>query len=70
MPVSCIARQLKNRNTYHIHIALINHLNHLTMQEIKIVGMIHIPGVNDEVYTTYINSLPIIEDNNLWYQLP
>ena len=39
-------------------------------QEIKIVGMIHIPGVNDEAYDTYINSLPIIEDNNLWYQLP
>ena len=40
------------------------------MQEIKTLGMIHIPGVNDEAYTAYIDNLPLIEDNNLWYQLP
>lgn len=39
-------------------------------QDIKILGMIHIPGVNDEVYTTYINSLPSTESNNLWFTLP
>lgn len=38
--------------------------------DIKIVGMIHIPGVNDEAYATYINSLSSIESNNLWYTLP
>ena len=40
------------------------------MQEIKTLGMIHLPGINDEAYAAYINSLPLIEDNNLWYQLP
>lgn len=41
------------------------------MQEIKSIGMIHLPGVNDEAYATYINNLSSIEDNNnLWYQLP
>jgi hypothetical protein len=39
-------------------------------QEIKSLGMIHIPGVNDEAYATYINNLPIVEDNNLWYHIP
>jgi hypothetical protein len=39
-------------------------------QEIKIVGMMHIPGVNDEAYAAYINNLPIVESNNLWYTLP
>ena len=39
-------------------------------QEIKSLGMIHIPGVNDEAYATYINSLPSVESNNLWYTLP
>ena len=39
-------------------------------QEIKIQGMIHIPGVNDEAYATYINNLPSIESNNLWFTLP
>ena len=40
------------------------------MKEIKSIGMIHIPGVNDEAYAIYINNLPIVGDNNLWYQLP
>lgn len=39
--------------------------------DIKIVGMIHIPGVNDEAYATYINNLSSsIESNNLWFTLP
>ena len=38
-------------------------------QDIKSLGMIHIPGVNDEAYATYINNLPIVEDNNLWYHI-
>jgi len=39
-------------------------------QDIKILGMIHIPGVNDEAYATYINSLPSMESSNLWFTLP
>jgi hypothetical protein len=39
-------------------------------QEIKSLGMIHIPEVNDEAYATYINNLSSIESNNLWYTLP
>lgn len=38
--------------------------------EIKTIGMIHIPGVNDEAYATYINSSSSIESNNLWFTLP
>jgi len=36
----------------------------------KPLGMIHIPGVNDEAYATYINNLSSIESNNLWFTLP
>lgn len=36
----------------------------------KPLGMVHIPGVNDETYAAYINSLPAVESNNLWYTLP
>jgi len=50
-----------------IYIALNN--NYMTT-EIKIQGMIHIPGVNDEAYATYINSSSSIESNNLWFTLP
>ena len=39
-------------------------------QEIKVIGMIHIPGVNDEAYANHINSLPKPKGNNLWYHLP
>jgi hypothetical protein len=39
-------------------------------QEIKSLGMIHIAGVNDEAYVTYINNLSSIESNNLWFTLP
>lgn len=39
-------------------------------QEIKVLGMVHIPGVNDEAYNAYIDNLPSIESNNLWYTLP
>ena len=39
-------------------------------QDIKSLGMIHIPGVNDEAYATYINNLSSIESNNLWFTLP
>lgn len=53
------------RNT--IHIALNN--NYMT-QEIKTIGMIHLPGINDEAYATYINNLSSMESNNLWYTLP
>jgi len=38
--------------------------------EIKTIGMIHLPGINDEAYATYINSLPSMESNNLWFTLP
>jgi len=39
-------------------------------QEIKVQGIIHIPGVNDEAYATYISKLSSIESNNLWFTLP
>ena len=30
--------------------------------DIKILGMIHLPGINDEAYAEYIKSLPVIEE--------
>ena len=39
-------------------------------EEVKSLCMIHIPGVNDKAYATYINNLSSIESNNLWFTLP
>jgi len=34
------------------------------------IGMIHLPGINDIAYTQYIASQVPAQPNNLWYQLP
>ena len=34
------------------------------MEKIKSIGMIHIPGVNDEKYNEYKTSLPVVEEDS------
>jgi len=40
------------------------------LKEIKPVGMIHIPGVNDKQWKKFQEKKKQSETNNLWYQLP
>jgi hypothetical protein len=34
------------------------------------IGMIHLPGINDIAYAKWIASQIPAQANNLWYQLP
>jgi len=40
------------------------------MEQSKIIGMVHIPEVNDEAYAKWLASQPPVVLSNLWFQLP
>jgi hypothetical protein len=58
---------LQIKPLYGINIALNN--NYMTTK-INIIGMIHIPGVNDEAYAKWFASMITIEPSNFWFHLP
>ena len=37
---------------------------------VKVLGMIHIPGVNDKEYALFLSNTNPVTPNNLWYTLP
>lgn len=46
-------------------------INHYVNSNPQVVGMIHLPEVNDEAYAAHVSSLPEVgELSYLWYQLP
>jgi len=37
---------------------------------IHIIGMIHLPGINDEAYAKWFANMMTVEPSNFWFHLP